>query len=79
MIFSSEKELKESLEKRKIEGHLRSLKQVVNPSAVDFFSNDYLGLAKSSILKNRIAEKNRSSQSNGSTGSRLLSGNSSLA
>ena len=79
MIFSLEKELKESLEKRKIEGHLRSLKQVVNPSAVDFFSNDYLGLAKSSILKKRIEEKNRSSQSNGSTGSRLLSGNSSLA
>ena len=79
MVFPLEEELKKSLKKRKSEGRLRSLKQFVKPSGIDFFSNDYLGLAKSSILKNRIEEKNRSSQSNGSTGSRLLSGNSSLA
>ena len=79
MVFPLEAELKESLEKRKIEGQLRSLKQIVNPFSVDFFSNDYLGLSRNSILKEKIEEKNRSSQSNGSTGARLLSGNSPLA
>jgi len=79
MVFPLEVELKESLEKRKSEGQLRSLKQIVNSSSIDFFSNDYLGLSRSSILKEKIEEKNRSSQSNGSTGSRLLSGNSPLA
>ena len=79
MVFPLEKELKESLEKRKSVGHLRTLKKILNSSSADFFSNDYLGLSQNSILKERIEEKNKSSQKNGSTGSRLLSGNSSLA
>ncbi|BAU54514.1 8-amino-7-oxononanoate synthase 2 [Mucilaginibacter gotjawali] len=48
---------------------------------VDFCSNDYLGFARSLALKNSTeAEmKNIESVSNGSTGSRLLSGNSDYA
>lgn len=41
---------------------------------VDFCSNDYLG-----IVKNRLNEGNRPSLRSGSTGSRLLAGNSALA
>ena len=45
---------------------------------VDFCSNDYLGFASSTVLKNKIDEEIESSGiiSNGATGSRLLSGNS---
>lgn len=53
----------EKLEKRKLEGTLRSLSFL--DSMEDFYSNDYLGLAKI----------NFNHSSNGSTGSRLLSGN----
>jgi 8-amino-7-oxononanoate synthase len=44
---------------------------------VDFCSNDYLGFAHSSaLLKNRIDEEiNKHADLNGSTGSRLISGN----
>ena len=79
MFFTLEEELKKSLEKRKDAGHLRSLKQIVNSSSSDFFSNDYLGFSKNSILRQRVEEINKCSQRNGSTGSRLLSGNSLLA
>lgn len=67
---------KEALDKRKEEGILRTLK----PKAenVDFYSNDYLGLAKSKELQSILLEminKNPELLS-GSTGSRLISGNS---
>jgi len=44
---------------------------------IDFCSNDYLGFARSAELKNKIDEEVRNSGlvANGSTGSRLLSGN----
>lgn len=45
-------------------------------SLVDFASNDYLGLARSRELYRQIEEEcRRSRKSNGSTGSRLLTGN----
>lgn len=43
---------------------------------LDFTSNDYLGLARSEELYNTIREATGRTKRNGSTGSRLLSGNS---
>lgn len=67
------------LAQRKEQGTFRALKTV--EGQVDFTSNDYLGFARSKELKRRIAEAEKEfSQSGvGSTGSRLLSGNSKLA
>ncbi len=71
--------LERKLEERKKEGALRQL--TIREEMTDFCSNDYLGLARSS-RKNDI---NKSPQfsleglSHGSTGSRLLSGNSAMA
>jgi 8-amino-7-oxononanoate synthase len=53
------------LEKRKIEGTMRSLDCF--EGYVDFYSNDYLGLSKKAISNSSIQ--------NSSTGSRLISGN----
>lgn len=72
----SEEHLQKKLEERKVAGTYRSL----NPESglIDFCSNDYLGFARSPILKQKIDEEiNRMPFiSNGSTGSRLISGNS---
>ena len=67
------------LAQRKEDSTFRSLKTV--EGQVDFTSNDYLGFAHSQELKRRIAEaeKEFSELGVGSTGSRLLSGNSKLA
>jgi 8-amino-7-oxononanoate synthase len=67
--------LSEKLSRRKHEGLLRQLP--ANRHALDFFSNDYLGLARSTDLFHAIQEKMLAVKPirNGSTGSRLLSGN----
>jgi 8-amino-7-oxononanoate synthase len=66
----------DKLSRRKDEGLFRELKNKTN--LIDFCSNDYLGLARSAALTDMINQKLRSmSVSNGATGSRLLSGNSS--
>jgi len=64
------------LQKRKEENSYRSLGN--DRSLIDFVSNDYLGLARSEALYNAIHAKlaSRGIHKNGSTGSRLLSGNS---
>ena len=64
---------------RKEQGTFRSLKTA--EGQIDFTSNDYLGFARSKELKKRIseAEKEFSENGVGSTGSRLLTGNSELA
>jgi 8-amino-7-oxononanoate synthase len=63
------------LKERQAAGNLRTLKPENN--LVDFCSNDYLGFARSAELKQSIdAELNNYNLANGSTGSRLLSGNS---
>lgn len=68
-----------ALHKRQAEGSFRSLK-LTDPSLIDFSSNDYLGLARSLELKTKIHQKINSiaDYKNGSTGSRLLTGNTSL-
>jgi 8-amino-7-oxononanoate synthase len=62
--------LLKKLLKRKELGNFRSLH--IPEAGIDFFSNDYLGLSKVAISNAQLGY-------NGSTGSRLLSGNSSIA
>ncbi len=71
--------LYDSLNDRKLKGLIRSL-PASPPPAIDFTSNDYLGLARSEELFNAIADALilNHVKSNGATGSRLLSGNSPL-
>lgn len=71
-----EDSLRRRLDKRKELGMLRTLK--VHSEMVDFCSNDYLGFARSPLLYKNIEDycsKNRPRFA-GSTGSRLLAGNS---
>ena len=72
---SIEEGLLQQLNKREKEGNLRSLK--TSSGKLDFCSNDYLGLAKSKGLYQLIRNNlNNYPPLNGSTGSRLLAGNS---
>ncbi|MBC7426024.1 MAG: pyridoxal phosphate-dependent aminotransferase family protein [Bacteroidia bacterium] len=64
-----EKRFQKELIQRKESGLLRTL--VVHEKGIDFWSNDYLGLA--------VANNQNNNLSNGSTGSRLISGNSVIA
>jgi 8-amino-7-oxononanoate synthase len=78
-----EKLLQEKLVQRQQQNSLRKLVPFL-PHQIDFFSNDYLGLAQNTILFERIHQKvgeyNRQKHfKNGSSGARLLSGNSELA
>src|SRR6187397_3062463 len=59
------------------EGNLRSLK--LHEGLIDFASNDYLGLARSSEYASRFIKELAEIPLMGSTGSRLLTGNSSYA
>ena len=65
------------LEKRKKLGNLRAL--CTTEALIDFASNDYLGLARSALLHDKVLEKLNNSEHKrplfGSTGSRLLTGN----
>lgn len=66
----------DELASRERKGILRSLK-IAPPSLKDFTSNDYLGLATSQLLKQKIDDRiSKSTIAIGATGSRLLSGNS---
>lgn len=70
--------LKSKLLKRKSENSLRVLRPN-NEELIDFSSNDYLGLARSEKLKDFILENyQKGSFPNGSTGSRLITGNNPL-
>lgn len=70
--------LDEKLNDRSQKGLMRSLPRIQN--LVDFTSNDYLGLSRNEELSDKIRETlGRLPKRNGSTGSRLLSGNSELA
>lgn len=71
-----EKLITDRLTKRANQGIFRTL--TIGHPAIDFSSNDYLGLARSPELFRRIDEKVKMLPvRNGSTGSRLLSGNTS--
>ena len=76
---SSEIFIAKRLEERRIAGSYRTLKP--ETELVDFCSNDYLGFARAVFLKEKIDEelKNAHILRNGSSGSRLLSGNSTYA
>ncbi|MFY0591427.1 aminotransferase class I/II-fold pyridoxal phosphate-dependent enzyme [Roseivirga sp.] len=66
------------LAKRRNEGALRGLK-TTGEDLIDFSSNDYLGLARSGQLKTNINDSYQANSfKNGSTGSRLLTGNNAL-
>ncbi len=68
--------LQQKLLERAENNSLRKL--TVSKGMVDFFSNDYLGLARSKELSEKIGVEYEKQKGNfnGSTGSRLLSGNS---
>lgn len=68
--------LTRQLEARKQNLSYRTLSLSAN--LTDFISNDYLGLARSAELASLINSQNEATRQNGSTGSRLLSGNSAL-
>ena len=73
--------LESQLLKREKLGNLRHLQ--LPKELIDFSSNDYLGLARSSVLKASVMDEWRAFQSPlnglGSTGSRLLTGNGTYA
>lgn len=66
------------LQNRKLEGRYRQLKK--QKQGVDFFSNDYLGFARSELFKTRLHDilLQYPDSIMGATGSRLISGNSDL-
>ncbi len=72
-----EQYLADKLKERADNGNLRKL--TTQRAAVDFFSNDYLGLVTNGTLASLMRPLGNSAHSTGSTGSRLLSGNSRLA
>jgi 8-amino-7-oxononanoate synthase len=73
-LTSAEDYIKNRLAERQQAGSYRILKP--ENSLIDFCSNDYLGFSHSSVLKNKIDEEiNSHPNLNGSTGSRLISGN----
>jgi 8-amino-7-oxononanoate synthase len=67
--------IEKKLDERRSAGTYRALKP--ESHLVDFCSNDYLGFARSAELKDQIDDEvnNKGLVANGSTGSRLLSGN----
>ena len=67
-MLQAEQNLHKKLTDRKSKGALRSLS--IGHSGIDFYSNDYLGLAR---------VKHQFNSSHGATGSRLISGNSAKA
>ncbi|MDP9081526.1 MAG: 8-amino-7-oxononanoate synthase [Bacteroidota bacterium] len=75
-MTSSELFIVKKLQERQLAGNYRILKP--DNTLIDFCSNDYLGFARSIELKNKIdTEVTRARiTANGSTGSRLLAGNS---
>lgn len=70
------KHILDKLKERRISGNSRKLSE--NPQLIDFVSNDYLGLSRSKRLFEKISKYDYSDivNKNGSTGSRLLAGNS---
>lgn len=68
------KKLAHKIQKRQLDGSIRALS--TSAFEYDFCSNDYLGFAKNKTLQENICNANNNfNQLNGSTGSRLISGN----
>ena len=73
-MTSAEKHIKNKLSDRQQTGSYRTLKP--ENKLVDFCSNDYLGFARSSTLKSKVDDEVATHFNlNGSTGSRLITGN----
>jgi 8-amino-7-oxononanoate synthase len=66
--------LLQAIEERKRKELFRALPE--NLPSIDFSSNDYLGFSKLGLLSGKIKESGMNSAFSGSTGSRLISGNS---
>ena len=76
-MYSVPKSITEALNNRKQTQTFRCLSS--RYYEVDFYSNDYLGLARNPLVRERAQELlQKYPLQNGSTGSRLLSGNYSL-
>ncbi len=76
--FSADQILLAPLQKRKEQNTLRKL--IFSEQLLDFCSNDYLGFARSGKLSIAISKAcKKLKEINGSTGSRLLAGNSAFA
>jgi 8-amino-7-oxononanoate synthase len=69
--------LVQSIEERKRKGLFRSLRS--DQPKIDFSSNDYLGFSKEGLIEKKIGQLNLHSERSGSTGSRLISGNTNFA
>ncbi len=74
-----ERYLQKKVEERREAGNFRSLKVI--DGFIDFTSNDYIGLSRNPLFQQRLAEEieRNNFAKIGSTGSRLLSGNSAYA
>jgi 8-amino-7-oxononanoate synthase len=73
-LISAANFIKNRLAERQQAGSYRTLKP--ENTLIDFCSNNYLGFARSTALKNKIDEElNSQPHLSGSTGSRLISGN----
>src|ERR1700750_452046 len=72
------KKFQEALDKRKEAGILRTLKP--KSAGIDFYSNDYLGLARNKELQAQLLQRVQENPKllSGSSGSRLISGNSTI-
>lgn len=74
-----ERQLKNSLNSRREKSELRQL-TLNHPNAIDFYSNDFLGFSHSKEMRDDyLNELNSMPHILGSTGSRLVSGNSTYA
>ncbi len=75
-MLEAEERLRHALDERRNDESLRAL--TTSDGFIDFCSNDYLGFSRSQILKDRIREEltRNPVRHVGSTGSRLISGNS---
>lgn len=74
-MASPEKYIQSKLDERKLLGNYRALRP--ESDLTDFCSNDYLGFARSPVLKGLVQNEtdNHPQSLNGATGSRLISGN----
>jgi 8-amino-7-oxononanoate synthase len=79
MMFAADSHLQISLQKRTEQYTLRSLR--LQEQLIDFCSNDYLGFSRSKTLQQAVENEwnQLPAPGNGSTGSRLLAGNTAYA
>src|SRR3982750_844905 len=72
-MFKGPLHLVQAIEERKGKGLFRVLNSEV--PGIDLCSNDYLGFSKEGLVEKKIKALKLSSENSGSTGSRLISGN----